>query len=89
MFPKLPATNPHFLFYQFTQDSESNDVSAEAKVQISDDENDQQKSNGINNIEATITTVNSEDNEIFQYCNGHKTNHHHHAVSNGAVAATE
>lgn len=64
----------------------------ETKVQISDDENEQQQNlNGINNIEATITTVNNahltnEDSEIFQYFNGHKTNHHH--AVNG-VAATE
>lgn len=74
----------------FTQDSESNGPGAEAKAQISDDENEL---NGINNIEATITTVNNghltnEDSEIFQYFNGHKTNHHHHGV-NGVAAATE
>lgn len=81
------------------QDSESN-VSdpggVEAKVQISDDENDdQQKLNGsISNIEATITTVNngghitSDDSEI-QYFNGHKTNHHHHHLAVNGVTATD
>ncbi len=74
------------------QDFESNNVSdtgAQTKVQISDDESDQRKVNGINNIEATITTVNNAhltngDSEIFQYFNGHKTNHQH--AVNGVTA---
>lgn len=73
------------------QDSENNvsDAGTDAKVQISDDEGEQPKLNGINNVEATITAVNNttEDSEIFQYFNGHKTNHHH--AVNGVVAATE
>lgn len=78
------------------KDSESNvssDAGAEARFQVSDDESDQQKLNGINNIEATITTVNNghitnDDSEI-QYFNGHKTNHHHHHQAVNGVTATD
>lgn len=85
---KWPNINSNFVL---KQDSESDPVaSTDTKVPLSDDENDQQI-NGINNIEATITTVNNThinngDSEIFQYFNGHKTNCHH--AVNG-VTATE
>ncbi|KAJ6649581.1 Tubulin monoglutamylase TTLL4, partial [Pseudolycoriella hygida] len=85
---KLCEDKVHLIVPPAKKDSGSNTApdNEGTTIQISDDESDQRKLTGINNIEATITTMKkahiiNEDSEIYQYFNGHKTNHHLNGVA--------